>query len=48
MKQSEPRGPIPDVGLRCPKCAYLLTGLTEQVCPECGCRFSVEKLIDES
>lgn len=46
LRRSEPRGPIPDVGLRCPKCAYILTGLTETECPECGCRFSVEKLIE--
>jgi hypothetical protein len=48
LRRSEPRGPIPEVGLRCPKCTYLLTGLTEERCPECGCRFSVQELIGDS
>ena len=26
-------------GLRCPKCDYDLTGLTQNCCPECGSRF---------
>ena len=37
-----PRGPAPDVGLRCPQCAYLLTGLSSSPCPECGAEFPLE------
>lgn len=48
LSRHEPRGPIPDVGLRCPKCGYVLTGLTEQRCPECGSEFDVDRLVDES
>jgi hypothetical protein len=28
-----------DIGLRCPRCEYNLTGLTEPRCPECGTAF---------
>lgn len=28
--------PLADAGLRCPVCEYNLTGLTHDVCPECG------------
>jgi len=31
-----------DSGLRCPRCEYNLTGLTEARCPECGALFSWE------
>ena len=29
-----------DVHQQCPKCRYLLTGLTEPRCPECGMKFA--------
>jgi hypothetical protein len=33
-----------DSGLRCPRCEYNLTGLTENRCPECGTAFDPEEL----
>ena len=40
--------PLPDIGLRCAKCGYSLTGLTGSECPECGQDFDVGDMIDES
>lgn len=31
--------PVPAWGLRCPKCQYLLDGLPDHRCPECGTSF---------
>lgn len=39
-----PRGPIPDVGLRCPKCRYALAGLLVPRCPECGYEVDLDQL----
>lgn len=33
-----------DQTLHCPTCGYNLTGLPENRCPECGKRFSLERL----
>lgn len=37
--------PIPDWGLICPRCRYLLRGLPEHRCPECGLKFDLEQLV---
>jgi rubrerythrin len=37
--------PIPNWGLVCPQCGYLLQGLPQHRCPECGAAFSVEDLV---
>jgi predicted amidophosphoribosyltransferase len=37
--------PIPAIALRCPTCAYDLTGLTEPRCPECGNRFDLDDIV---
>lgn len=34
-----------DVAARCPGCDYILTGLTENRCPECGRRFEPHEVI---
>lgn len=34
-----------DEGLRCPKCEYNLTGLVDDVCPECGEAFNRARLL---
>ncbi len=36
--------PIPDWGLHCPNCDYLLVGLPEHRCPECGTQLDMEGL----
>jgi hypothetical protein len=36
-----------DEGLRCPTCDYNLTGLVEEVCPECGNAFDRVQMIAE-
>ena len=36
----------PDLGLACPECSYLLTGLTSDRCPECGTPFSLIDLLE--
>jgi hypothetical protein len=36
----------PDIELFCPKCAYNLTGLIEERCPECGLRFDRARLAE--
>ena len=33
------------VNVTCPKCGYLLVGLTELRCPECGTQFTIDGLI---
>lgn len=38
---------IPEVGLHCETCGYALTGLLEDRCPECGKRFSIERIIQD-
>ncbi len=38
---------IDDVGLRCPECEYNLTGLADDICPECGESFDREQLLAE-
>ncbi len=35
-RKGKRRGGLPDIGLHCLRCEYLLTGLTEPRCPECG------------
>jgi hypothetical protein len=37
--------PVPDWGLRCQTCGYLLAGLPSHRCPECGTPFDVSKLV---
>ncbi len=37
--------PIPDWGLTCPGCGYLLQGLPSHRCPECGLQIDVAELI---
>lgn len=39
------RSPVPDWGLMCPQCRYMLRGLTSRICPECGAPFLVADLI---
>ncbi len=34
--------PVPDLGLRCRTCSYLLAGLPQHRCPECGNRFEID------
>ncbi len=36
--------PIPDWGLRCPRCDYPLVGLPQHRCPECGTTLDMERL----
>jgi rubrerythrin len=48
LRKGGVRRPIPDIGLVCPKCAYLLKGLREQRCPECGNPFDLVRMIDLS
>lgn len=33
--------PVPDLGLRCRTCGYLLAGLPQHRCPECGNEFDL-------
>lgn len=33
------------IGARCPRCEYILRGLAEPVCPECGRPFSLDELV---
>ncbi len=37
--------PIPDWGLICPRCRYLLRSLPEHRCPECGLKLDMEQLV---
>jgi rubrerythrin len=37
--------PIPDWGLRCPTCRYLLRGLPSHRCPECGTRLEMAEVV---
>jgi hypothetical protein len=37
--------PIPDLGLCCPRCRYVLAGLPQHRCPECGLEFEMEDLL---
>lgn len=37
--------PIPDWGLKCPRCEYALRGLPSHCCPECGLTLSMTELI---
>jgi hypothetical protein len=46
LDRGDERGPIPKIGLVCPKCEYSLAGLTEMQCPECGSEFDVASMID--
>ncbi|MEO0588222.1 MAG: hypothetical protein AAF078_11335 [Planctomycetota bacterium] len=39
--------PLPDLGLRCLKCAYPLAGVTRCVCPECGWAFELDDLVPD-
>ena len=48
LAQPEPRSPLPEVGLHCDHCGYLLTGLTHQRCPECGREFNIVAILDAS
>ena len=38
-------GAIPDMGMRCPRCNYDLTGLVDRRCPECGVDFDMARLM---
>lgn len=37
--------PIPDFGLRCLSCGYLIAGLPEHRCPECGRKIRIDEHI---
>ena len=37
--------PIPDWGLGCPKCRYLLRGLPSHRCPECGTKLDMSEIV---
>ncbi len=37
--------PIPDWGLECPRCRYLLKGLPRHRCPECGLRVDMREIV---
>jgi rubrerythrin len=37
--------PIPDWGLSCPNCQYLLRGLPTHRCPECGLELEMEEIV---
>ena len=37
--------PIPDWGLRCPRCGYRLQGLPSHRCPECGTRLNMPEIV---
>ena len=43
--QQADRFPVPPV---CPRCSYELTGLTVQRCPECGRRFKISEVRQQS
>lgn len=45
LAQPSPRGPVPDIGLKCMRCAYPLRDLIDSRCPECGTRFDIEKIL---
>jgi len=34
------------IGARCPRCNYVLKGLTKPQCPECGKSFTLDELVD--
>ncbi len=44
LDESANRGPVPDIGLHCPSCSYLLTGLAIARCPECGTEIDFDDL----
>lgn len=46
LAKGDQKGPVPDLGLRCRQCEYLLTGLTGDTCPECGSPFDLATFID--
>jgi predicted Zn-ribbon and HTH transcriptional regulator len=48
LRRTTRTGPLPDVGLTCSKCGYLLTGLVERRCPECGTRFGIEEIVEKT
>lgn len=49
LSSDPPRGEIPlDVPIGCPCCNYRLSGLTTDVCPECGSPFTVDELVDKA
>ncbi|MBL8880048.1 MAG: hypothetical protein JNG88_13085 [Phycisphaerales bacterium] len=37
--------PIPDWGLKCPRCEYSLRGLPKHICPECGLTLNMAELV---
>lgn len=45
MSPDDPNFRVPDFGLKCPSCSYLLAGLPRLVCPECGRAFTMEEFI---
>ena len=46
LDRGDKRGPIPKIGLACPKCEYSLAGLADMRCPRCGSDFDVATMID--
>ena len=38
-------GAVPDLGLECLSCGYLLTGLMESRCPECGMDINFDEIL---
>ena len=33
------------INLNCPDCGYVMVGLSESRCPECGARFTLDELV---
>lgn len=45
---THPKPSIPDVGLACPTCGYLLAGICREQCPECGEAFDLVEMVSSA